>query len=182
MQPTHVSRRQLRRSARPPAYGHAALVETNLLAWSRTIELPEGPAAVMDCLRHLGCLVDWWPGACSVRPLPGGLCQPGDEGLLETETEDLLLRVLAFRPRRLVLALAGRKTLTVVDFALREVACGCALTLRFERPAPGWPLADQWAARRLAAFGTRAAARLEWHLRHRPGRQPFASPAPPARE
>ena len=154
----------IRQSARSAC---AALAEAELLAWSRTIQLPEGPAAVMDCLRRLGCLVDWWPGAWSVRPLSGGLCQPGDVGLLETEAEDLLLRVLTFRPRRLVLALAGRKSLTVVDFALREVAAGCELVLRFERPAPGWPLADQWAARRLSAFGTKAAARLEWHLRLR---------------
>lgn len=155
----------IRQSARSAC---AALAEADLLAWSRTIELPEGPAAVMECLRRLGCIVDWWPGARSVRPLSGGLCQPGDVGLLETETEDLLLRVLAFRPRRLVLALAGRKTLTMVDLMLREADTGCELTFRLERPAPGWPLADQWAARRLSAFGTRAAARLEWHLRQRP--------------
>lgn len=154
----------IRQSARSAC---AALAEADMLAWSRTIERPEGPAAVMGCLRRLGCIVDWWPGAGSVRPLQGGLCQPGDAGLLETDTEDLLLRVLAFRPRRLVLALAGRKTLTVVDFALREVAAGCELVLRFERPAPGWPLADQWAARRLSAFGSKAAIRLEWHLRQR---------------
>lgn len=159
----------LRQSARSAC---AALAEADLLAWSRTIALPEGPAAVMDCLRRLGCLVDWWPGARAIRPPAGGLCQPGDVGLLEAETEDLLLRVLAFRPRRLVLALAGRRTLTVVDFALREAAAGCELILRFERPAPGWPLADQWAARRLAAFGSRAATRLEWHLRHRPAHRP----------
>ncbi len=157
-----ITVRQSARSAR------AALAEADLLAWSRTIELPESPTAVMECLRRLGCLIDWWPGASSVRPLPAGLCQPGDIGLLETDTEALYLRVLAFRPRRLVLALAGRKNLTVVDFALRESATGCRLHVRFERPAPAWSLADSWAARRLAAFGMRAAARLEWHLRHRP--------------
>lgn len=156
-----ITIRQSARSAR------AALAEAELLAWSRTLALPDGPVAVMDCLRRLGCLLDWWPGAWSLRPLAGGLCQPGDMGLLETAAEDLLLRVLAHRPRRLVLALAGRKTLTVVDFTLRESGGGCELTVRFERPAPGWPLADQWTARRLAAFGARAAARLEWHLRQR---------------
>lgn len=155
----------IRQSARSAC---AALAEADLLAWSHSIELPEGPAAVMDCLRRLGCLVDWWPGARVLRPPAGGLCQAGDMGLLETGTEDLLLRVLAFRPRRLVLALAGRRTLTVVDLTLREAASGCALTLRLERPAPGWPLADQWAARRLASFAIRAAAQLERHLRDRP--------------
>jgi hypothetical protein len=150
----------------PPA--PTALANADLLAWSRTVHLPEGPTAVMDCLRRLGCLVDWWPGAWAIRPLAGGLCQPGDAGLLETATEELLLRVLAFRPRRLILALAGRKTLTMVDLTLREADTGCELTFRLERPAPGWPVADQWAARRLSAFGTRAAARLEWHLRQRP--------------
>jgi hypothetical protein len=154
----------VRQSARSAC---AALAEADLLTWSRMIELPEGPAAVMDCLRRLGCIADWWPGATSVRPLAGGLCQPGDVGLLETEAEALLLRVLAFRPRRLVLALAGRRTLTVVDVALRTAGEGCEVTLRFERPAPGWPVADQWAARRLSAFGSKAAARMEWHLRQR---------------
>jgi hypothetical protein len=155
----------IRQSARTT---RAALAEADLLAWSRTIDLPAGPAAVMDCLRRLGCLLDWWPGARAIRPLSAGLCQPGDMGLVETESEDLLLRVLAYRPRRLVLALAGRRNLTVVDLALRESDGGCELTVRFERPAPGWPLADQWTARRLAAFGARAATRLEWHVRQRP--------------
>jgi hypothetical protein len=157
----------------------AALSEAALVAWSRTIELPEGPAAVMDCLRRMGCLVEWWPGAWAIRPVGGGLCQVGDIGLLEAHPEDLMIRVLAFRPRRLVLALAGARSLTVVDLVLRESASGCELGIRFERPAPGWAGADAWAARRLANFGARAAARLEWHLRERMRPRDAGDPPPP---
>lgn len=155
----------------------AALSDAELVAWSRTIDLPEGPAVVMDCLRRMGCLVDWWPGAWAIRPVAGGLCQVGDIGYLEAHPEDLMIRVLAFRRHRLVLALAGVRALTVVDLVLRRSATGCELGIRFERPAPGWPGADAWAARRLANFGARAAARLEWHLRER--MRPHDVPAPP---
>lgn len=154
----------IRHSART---ARKTLAEAGLLAWSRTLALPEGPAAIMDCLRRLGCLTDWWPDALDIRPLPAGLCQPGDAGLLETSSEELLLRVLAFRPRRLILALAGQRMITIVDLAIRESEGGCELTIRLERPAPGWPVADQWAARRLSTFGSKAAARMEWHLRQR---------------
>jgi hypothetical protein len=77
-----------------------------------------------------------------------------------------------------VLALAGERSLTVVDLVLRETGAGCELGIRFERPAPAWPGAEAWAARRLARFGARAAVRLEWHLRER--MRPTDAPDPPA--
>jgi hypothetical protein len=78
-----------------------------------------------------------------------------------------------------VLALAGERSLTVVDLVLRETGAGCELGIRFERPAPGWAGADAWAARRLANFGARAAARLEWHLRERMRPRDAGDPPPP---
>lgn len=145
----------------------AALGSVDLLSWSRTVTLAIEPAAAMDCLRRLGCLVDWWPGARALRPLAPGLCGVGDVGLLDTASGERLLRVLAFRPGRLVLVLAARRSLTVLDVGVRASAAGSALTLSLERPPAGGALANHLAGRRLARLGERALAGLQAHLRER---------------
>jgi hypothetical protein len=144
-----------------------AIERCERLQWSASFTLAGATReSAFECLRDLGCLPHWWPGARAIAPLPPGLCQPGDSAVLETRDGAVLLRVLSYRPRRrLVLALVEPDaTLLLVDLALICNATGTEVRLGLETPRPALVLAATRAAVRLRLIGQQAAAALELHL------------------
>jgi hypothetical protein len=144
-----------------------AIERCERLQWSASFALTSATReSAFDCLRDLGCLPHWWPGARAIAPLPPGLCQPGDSAVLETRDGAVLLRVLSYRPRgRLVLALVEPDaTLLLVDLALTCNSAGTEVRLGLETPRPTAALAATRAAVRLRLIGLQAAAALELHL------------------
>lgn len=151
----------IRRCVRPGAGDAGQAVVGATLHCLQRLHLRQAPEQVMACLRDLGCLYRCWPRALGLKALPGGLHQAGDLGLLETEDGELLLRVVAFRRHRLVLALEAAQGLTLIDLRLRECRGDCELCVRLERPAPRWPLLEPWRARELARLARQFCARLQ---------------------
>lgn len=131
-----------------------------------TLALPFASGNVFDCLRDLSCLVQWWPQAKSIQPLPPGLCNVGDMAIFSLRKSEALLRVLIFKPgKRMVLALGLSQGLVLLDLSVRGSGKQCELQFRLETPHSGQPLRElrQWLW--LRTLGASAAAGLEQHLR-----------------
>lgn len=141
----------------------------DMLCFQNTISLPYGELAVFNCLRDLGCLVQWWPKATSLSPIPPGLCDVGDMAVLNVRGAAVLLRVLSFKPgKRILLALGMPRAPVLLDLSVSENQRHCTVKLKLETPGAQGQLASsrQWVWLRL--LGASAAAGLDRHLRGSP--------------
>jgi hypothetical protein len=165
-QPDGLARPQMQRFARKPTAARAGLEP---MEFSASITLLSPPAQVFDCLRNLRCLCDWWPGASRLQPLPPGLCGVGDCGLLLVDGEEVLLKVLAFKPGcRLILSLVLARAPLLMDLTVASVEAACRVQLQLEIPTPLNHFRQRGDALWLKLTGHRAAAALEAHLRQSP--------------
>lgn len=132
----------------------------------RTIDLALDPQSVFDCLRNLGCLVDWWPHARALHPIPPGLCTVGDMAVLELRRQRALLRVLVYKPGQRILLVLGLESAPVlIDLSVHATSAGaCRVGLQLETPIA----ANRWSSGRrcvwLSALASRAAQSLGVHL------------------
>jgi hypothetical protein len=120
---------------------------------------------VMACLRNLGCLVDWWPGARRMVALPPGVYAAGDLAILELEREVIGVRVIAYKPeRRIVLSLQRESGLLLLDLRVRDDAVGVTIDLTLEAARAPTMLAQTLQGIRLRALCRQASERLSRHL------------------
>lgn len=142
---------------------------SELIGHTARLQIPDGSVAVFNCLRNLACLAHWWPRARSVQALPPGVFGVGDMGLLELQRETAWFRVMAYVPeRRIVLALVLAHDLLIVDLRVTGKSQVCVVELRIEAPRHRAALTNLWQSLWLRMLCTRAAARLEAHLRASP--------------
>jgi hypothetical protein len=148
----------------------ACVEVTDMLCFKSELSLPYAGAAVFNCLRDLGCLVDWWPNARALTPFPPGLCNVGDMAVLNIRGESVLLRVLCFKPgKRILLALGLRQAPVFLElFVSQPLALGCTVMLKLETPITHSQFASAKSWLWLRLLGARASAGLDRHLRVSP--------------
>jgi hypothetical protein len=140
------------------------------LSFYTDIEVHFAHQAVFDCLRDMGCLVDWWPHASAIHPIPPGLCNVGDMAVLNIREHPVLLRVLSFKAgQRIVLALGLDVAPILLELSVSH-SCpeSCRVRLALETPV----VSGLWGTSRqrvwLRILGARAGAALARHLRQSP--------------
>lgn len=147
---------------------HAPCPES--VAFSQSVlAMPYPTASVFDCVRNLGCLVHWWPGAISIIALPPGVYSAGDVAVITLRDFNVAVRVIAFKPdRRIVLSFAQKDGHLLVDLRVRSSNAGCVLTLSLETARATGPLSHFFQCRRLRRLCHKAAEQLAQHLRSSP--------------
>jgi hypothetical protein len=134
------------------------------------IKLGFASEAVFNCLRDLACLLDWWPHARALHPIPPGLCKVGDMGILQVGQHFGLLRVLAFKPgKRIFLALSLSLAPVLLELSVlpAPAVCGsqcCSVRVGLESPC--MPNARNHVRRQrwLEILGAKAERALHAHL------------------
>jgi hypothetical protein len=139
--------------------------ESALCAQARIV-LPRAQPRVFDCLRNLGCLADWWPGARAIVALPPGVYAAGDVAVLElAKNERIGLRVIAYKPgRRIVIGFVHERRRLLVDLRVGGDLDSATVTLSIETPRPASLLAQTLQGLRLRRLCRQAAQALERHL------------------
>lgn len=147
---------------------HARCPDSVAFAFTELV-LPFAHECVFDCLRNLGCLVHWWPGARGILAVPPGVYSAGDVALLQLERGSLVVRVIAYKPgRRIVLSLQQERRHWLVDLRVRALGERCALRMTFEAPREANWLSYTLQGLRLRALCRNAAEQLAHHLRNSP--------------
>lgn len=147
---------------------HAPCLDTVAYAHAAS-SLPFAPERVFDCVRNLGCLVHWWPGARGIVATPPGVYAAGDVALLQLAREAVAVRVIAYKPgRRIVLSMQYECRRLLVDLSVQGNEAGSVVRLSIEAPRESNWLAAKLQALRLRSVCRTAAARLVLHLRNSP--------------